>query len=181
MAGRIDTFLKLSIIASAFIVAASAAYYYLVFLPQRDAQLVMERKLERAGVEALRREQAARAEAEKSAVRERMLSERRALEEREAAKKAAAQSHYQMCLDRAQEGYSTSWAVACKRIAVQAAKDFTECTSSMGLSKEVCDKTYPDRNASSTCGLPHAIKTDLTANLEKARDRCSQENKMGLQ
>ena len=82
MAGRIDTFLKLSIIASAFIVAASAAYYYLVFLPQRDAQLVMERKLERAGVEALRREQAARAEAEKSAVRERMLSERRALDAR---------------------------------------------------------------------------------------------------
>jgi hypothetical protein len=177
--GRIDTFLKLSIIASAFMVAASAAYYYLVFLPQRDAQLIMERKLERAGVEALRREQAARAEAEKSAARERMLSERR--EEREAAKKAAAQSRHQMCLDRAQEGYSASWAVACKRIAVQAAKDYTECTSSMGLSKEVCDKTYPDRHASSTCGLPHAIKTDLTANLEKARDRCSQENKMGLQ
>jgi len=78
-------------------------------------------------------------------------------------------------IDRAQNSYGAAWAAACKRIAVQATKDNTECISSMGLSKDVCDQTYPNRNASSTCTLPQATKAELAANLERALDGCVQE------
>jgi len=178
---NIDIVLKLTIILCAFAASASAGYYYLVLLPRRDAQLVLERRLERAGTEALRREEGARAEAARSAERERILSERRAMEEeREAARKAAAQRQYQSCLERAQEGYATSWAAACKRIAAQASKDYTECISSMALSKEVCAKTYPDHVVSATCALPPSVKADLTANVTKAREACVQESKAAV-
>jgi len=174
---NIDIVLKLTIILCACAASASAGYYYLVLLPRSDAQLILERRLERAGTEALRREEGARAEAARSAERERILSERRALEEREAARKAAAQRQYESCLERVQESYSNSWAAACKRIGAQASKDYSECISSMELSKEVCAKIYPDHVVSATCALPTSVKADLTTNVTKAREACLQESK----
>jgi len=177
LAPKIDIVLKLTIILCACAASASAGYYYLVLLPRRDAQLVLERRLERAGMEALRREEGARAEAARSAERERILSERRALEERAAVRKAAAQKQYESCLEHVQESYAASWAAACKRIAAQASKDYSECISSMALSKEVCAKTYPDHVVSATCALPPSVKADLTTNVTKAREACLQESK----
>ena len=52
MAGKIDVFLKLSIIASVIMVSASIGQYYLVYLPQRDAQLDARAEAEKQAAQA---------------------------------------------------------------------------------------------------------------------------------
>jgi hypothetical protein len=169
LAGKIDALLKLSIVASVLLASSSVGYYYLVYLPQRDAQLDLEREFERA-----------RADAEKRAERERTLSEQREIERRQSAEKAAAQTRYQTCLRRASNSYSESWATACKRIGEKSLKDHHECIRS-GVARASCDSIHTIRDASPDCTLPRVIATDLEADLEKERNRCLQENRSGLQ
>jgi hypothetical protein len=94
VAGKIGAILRLSIVASVFLASSSAGYYYLVYLPQRDAQFEPQRVLERF-----------RAAAEKRAEREQLLfeqkvseqraAEQQAIEEQQASEKA---NRYQACL-----------------------------------------------------------------------------------
>jgi hypothetical protein len=51
LTGKLDTFLKLSIIASVFIASSSVGYHYLVYLPRRDAQLDFQHQIERNAAE----------------------------------------------------------------------------------------------------------------------------------
>jgi len=156
LAGKLDTFLKLSIIASVFMASASVGYYYLVYLPRRDAQLDFQYQMERKAVEVEKRQERARAEAEKEAEQQRLRLEEQAREERQAAEKAGAQQRYQQCIKIARSDYETSWAAECKRIAIEV------------------------RKADPTCTLPRKIGADLTDRLHQEVDRCLQENKAGL-
>jgi hypothetical protein len=161
--GKSDTLLKLSIIASALLASFSVGYYYLVYLPRRDAQLDAERAFERARADALQR----------------MFSEQRASEERQAAEKAASPVRYQACLSGANNNYEALWAAACKRLGEQSRKEHDDCTSK-NLGRQFCDVTYAIRDASPKCTLPPEIATDFDADVQKARDRCLQENRSGL-
>jgi hypothetical protein len=169
LAGKIDTLLKLSIVAAVLLASSSVGYYYLVYLPRRDARLDLERATERE-----------RADAEKRAERERALSEQRAIERRQSAEKAAAQIRYDTCLTRAYDMYDASWTAACKRLGEKRLKDHHDCMRNE-LGRTFCDSTYDIREVSPNCALPRVIATELKADLEKGRDRCLQENKSGLQ
>jgi hypothetical protein len=99
MAARIDTFLKGSIAASVLIAAASIAYYYLHYLPQRDAQVDRILQMEQTRIEFSRQAEQAR-----------LIEEKRTVEERRAAEKEALQNAYQLCISNAEDNYSRNWA-----------------------------------------------------------------------
>jgi len=46
LAGKIDAILKLSVVASVLFASSSVRYYYLSYLPRRDARFEPERALE---------------------------------------------------------------------------------------------------------------------------------------
>jgi hypothetical protein len=101
LVGKIDAILKVSVIASVLLASSSVGYYYLVYLPQRDAQIEPERALERL-----------RAAAEKRAKQEQLLVEQQASERRAAEQKAIEEqqkveraARYQACLSRATDDY----------------------------------------------------------------------------
>jgi hypothetical protein len=174
LAGKIDAFLKLTVVASVLFVSSSVGYYYLVHLPHRDAQFEPERVLERL-----------RAAAQKRAQREQLLfeaseqraAEQQALEERQALEKA---NRYQACLGRATDNYNASRLTACNRPQEKIIKDHDDCIK-LGFSKKVCDMAHVVRETSPNCTLPRAVALALDADVEKARDRCLGEDGLGLQ
>lgn len=111
MAGKVDSFLKVSIAASVLIASGSVANYYLRYLPQRDTQTENDRKLERA-----------RTEYSRQAEQARLAAENQANEEKQAADRETVQSRYQLCVRTAEISYSRGWADQCKRVADKAQK-----------------------------------------------------------
>ncbi len=169
LAGPVDTFLKASIAASVLIVSASIAYYYLHYLPQRDAQIDSDRMLERARVEYSRQAEQVRLSAEK-----------RANEEKQTADREAQQARYEFCVHAAETNYSRQWADQCKRISDKAQKQRADCISK-ATDKASCDMIYPPGDASPNCSLPRVLGTDIDDQLQKSRERCLQESRLGLQ
>jgi hypothetical protein len=201
VAGRIDAFLKLSVIAGVLVASSSVAYYYVVYLPRRDAQLDVEQAWERARADAERRAEWERALSEQRAseqrASERRASEQRASEqraseqraseqraseqraseqgasdERQSTENATAQMRYQVCLSSAQSKYAAAWTESCRRLGI---KDRAECVAASYGPKELCDTMQKDRDVSPDCWLPRAIGTHIKTELKKARDHCSQE------
>jgi hypothetical protein len=87
VAGKIDALLKVCIVLSVLLVSSSVGYYYLVYLPARDAQIDFERALENARIDAAKR-----------AEQERTLLQQQAIEQRQSAERAATQFRYDACL-----------------------------------------------------------------------------------
>ncbi len=154
MATKLDALLKLSIIAGVLFASASVGYYFLVYLPQRDAQFDAQRAQEKEQADAAREAQ----------------------QERQAEEAADAQLRYQTCLTHATENYNAVWASNCKRVAEQTLADRATCI----YSKEMCNSLYQPRDSSPNCALPGLLAKDLNASLDRARDRCLQESKAGL-
>jgi hypothetical protein len=187
MAEKINTLFKLSIIASLLLASSSVGYYYVLYLPRRDAQLDAERKLEialqqeRAEAEKLAAQQ--RAEDEKRAEQERALSQRLALEEQQSAEKAAAKTRYKECVLRVERIYQATWASNCKSIGDQANFEISRRKANCltVATQAECDGLHPFRDTSPNCALPRGTSNDLTASLDKMRDRCLQESRAGLQ
>jgi hypothetical protein len=167
---KIDAFLKISIAASAVLAAASVGYYHLVYLPARDVQVDVERKLERA-----------RAEYSRLAEQARIADEKRAAEEKQATDKEAVQIRYQLCVRSAESFYSNSWTKECKRISDNSAKAHADCIAKAKGDTSFCDQVYKITDGSPSCSLPRTIATDLGEELEKTRNRCLQESRSGLQ
>lgn len=170
MAGPVDAFLKVSIAAAALFASASVGYYYVLYLPQRDAQIDIERQIEAAKTELARQADQARQAAEK-----------RDAEEKQAAVREAVQARYRNCVRRVEVNYSAQWTGECKRIADKAAKDHKDCLAKATFGKEVCDTMYADRNSPSECSLPRMLANDITEILDKGRKRCFDESQAGLQ
>jgi hypothetical protein len=176
VAGKIGAILRLSVVASVFLASSSAGYYYLVYLPQRDAQFEPQRVLERF-----------RAAAEKRAEREQLLfeqkvseqraAEQQAIEEQQASEKA---NRYQACLIGAADNYNASRLAACNRPREKIIKDQDDCVK-LGFSRKVCAMAHVVREVSPNCTLPRTVALALDADVEKARDRCLEEDKVGLQ
>jgi hypothetical protein len=170
LAGAIDSLLKISIAASVLIASGSISYYYMRYLPERDAQIENERKLENARTEYARQVEQSRAAAEKTADIE-----------RQAADKEATQTRYKICLKNADSNYSFAWADQCRKIADAAQKNRSECISKSTTDKSSCDLIYPKVDFNPDCSLNRAIGNDLNDQLQKSHERCLQESRLGLQ
>jgi hypothetical protein len=171
LGGKIDAILKLSVVVSVLLASSSVGYYYLVHLPQRDEP---QRVLEKF-----------RAAAEKRAEQEQLLFEQRASEQRAAEQRAAEEqlaleraNRHQACLNRATDNYNVSRLAACNRPREKIIKDRDNCIQ-LGFSEKVCAMAHVVREASPTCTLPRAVAFSLDADVEKARDRCLEEDRDG--
>jgi hypothetical protein len=172
LAGKIDAVLKLSVVASVLLASSSVGYYYLVHLPHQDAQFEPERVLERFRGAAKKRAEQELLLFEQQAS-ERRAAEQQAAEERQALEKA---NRYQACLSRATDNYNASRLAACNRPREKILKDRNNCIE-LGFSEKVCAMAHVVREASPNCTLPRAVALSLEADVEKARDRCLQEDK----
>jgi hypothetical protein len=170
LAGKIDAILKFSVVASVLLASSSVGYYYLVDLPHQDAQFEPERVLER-----LRAAVKKRAEQEQSLfeqkVSEQRAAEQKVVEERQALERA---NRYESCLSRATDNYNASRLAACNRPREKIIKDQDDCVN-LGFSRKVCAMAHVVREASPNCTLPRAVALALDADVEKARDRCLEE------
>jgi hypothetical protein len=170
LTAKIDALLKLSVIASLLLASSGVAYYYAVYLPQRDAEQDRENSLQRL-----------HAYGEKRADQERSAAQQRETEQRQAEVKASAGPRYQNCVDGAGINHDASWASACKRLADKAAQDHTDCLSLPNLPQGYCDAAYGTRDPSAHCTLPAEMAADLDAALNAARKACLQERNTALQ
>src|SRR5258706_13649455 len=119
LTGKIDAILKLSIVASVLFASSSVGYYYLSYLPHRDARFEPDRALE-----------GLRAAAQKRAEREKLLLEQQVSEQRALEQQAAEQrqllekaDRYQACLSHATDGYNESRIAACNRLQEKVIRD----------------------------------------------------------
>jgi len=163
--GKLDAVLKVSIIAAALLGSCSIAYYYLAYLPQRDAQLDLERKQERKKVDAEKRAAAQRAAAEQRAAElraaEQREAEQQAAEQRQAAEKVAAQLRYLSCLSQASDNYDAMWAGACKRSAEvnnDIMRNRVDCIHNGIMSKADCEAIWKLHDGSANCALPRGLE-----------------------
>jgi len=170
LAARIDALLKLSLIASLLLASSGVAYYYAVYLPQRDSEQDRESSLQKL-----------HAYGQKRADQERSATQQREAEQRQAEAKASAGIRYQNCVDDARTNHDASWASACKRLADNVVRDHTNCLSIPNLPQGYCDAAYGTRDASAHCTLPAEMAADLDAALNKARNRCVQERDATVQ
>ena len=174
MAGKLDAILKLSVIAAVLFASSSAGYYYLSYLPRRDAQFEPQRALEQL-----------RATAQKRAEQEQLLLQQQVAEQRALEQQAAEQrqlrekaDRYQACLSHVADSYNDSRIAACNRLQEKVIKDRDNCIR-LGFRKKVCDLAHVVRGPSPDCSLPPAIATNLDTDAQKARDRCLEENRAG--
>ena len=170
MTAAINALLKLSVIVALLVASAGVAYYYTVYLPDRDTRLDQERALAQA-----------RADEDKRASEQQLALEQHQAEERRAEAKAGAESRYQTCIARASAAHELSWAVACKQLAEKTAQGHADCLATAKLSQHYCDTVYPTRDASPNCALPVKVSTVIDDGLIKARNRCAEERNAALQ
>jgi hypothetical protein len=170
LAARIDALLKLSVIASLLLASSGVAYYYAIYLPQRDAEQDRESSSQKL-----------QAYGEKRADQERSAAQQRETEQRQAEAKEGAGIRYQNCVDGARINHEASWAAACKRLADKAEQDHSDCLSVPNLPQGYCDAAYSTRDPSARCTLPVEMVADLDAALNSARKACLQERNAALQ
>jgi len=176
LAAKIDAILKLSIVASVLLASSSVGYHYLVYVPQRDAQFEPQRVLERF-----------RAATEKRAEQELLLFEQKVSEQRAAEQKAVKKrqalekaNRYEACLSRATDSYNASRLAACNRPREKIIKDQDDCVK-LGFSRNICAMAHVVPEASQNCTLTRTVTLSLDSDVEKARNRCLEEDRAGLQ
>jgi hypothetical protein len=174
--GKLDALFKLSIIGSVLLASLSVGYYYVIYLPRRDAQLNFEQKMERARSEDARRAEQARTLAE----HERARTEQQALEQRQSAEKAGIKLHYEKCLLSAAADYDVLWAAKCSAYREILLKEHDDCISNRFMTKTICDENHKVPDASASCKLPGAIASAVETSLDRARNCCLQESAAGL-
>jgi hypothetical protein len=170
LAARIDALLKLSVIGSLLLASSAVAYYYAVYLPQRDAEQDRQSSLQKLHVYG-----------QKRADQERSAAQQRETEQRHAEAKEGAGIRYQNCVDGARINHETSWAAACKHLADKAVQNHSDCLSVPNLPQGYCDAAYGSRDSSANCTLPAEMAADLDAALNAARKACVQERNAVLQ
>jgi hypothetical protein len=174
LAGKIDAILKLCVVASVLLASSGVGYYYLVHLPHQEAQFEPERVLERLRAAAKKRAEQEQLLFEQQASEQRAAEQQR-VEERQTLEKA---NRYQACLSRATDNYNASRLAACNRPREKIIKDRNNCIE-LGFSEKVCAMAHVVREASPNCTLPRTVALALDADVEKARDRCLEEDKDG--
>jgi hypothetical protein len=163
---------KLSIVASVLLASSGAGYYYLVYLPKRDAEFQPQRVLERFRAATIKRAEQELLLFEQN-VSEQRAAEQKAIEQRQALEKA---DRYKACLSRATDRYNASRLAACNRPREKIIKDQDDCVK-LGFSRDVCAMAHVVPDASPNCRLPRTVALALDAEVEIARDRCLEEDR----
>jgi hypothetical protein len=156
----LNNLLKAVLIISLLLASGSVAYYYLRYIPDRDARLDAERRATEVRVDAERKAERREAEAEKAAN-----------EQRQAAERATAQQDYARCLVGASDAYRSEWATTCKTVAANIARAEKNCVA-LGLSKTMCAARSGGPNPSPNCALPTAVAAPIGAEFNSQKDRC---------
>jgi hypothetical protein len=170
LAAKIDALFKLGIVVSLLIASSGVAYYYVLYLPGRDA------RIEQAGASGR-----LLAYGQMRAKQERFVVERRQADQHQAVERAQASVRYETCLDSARVRHDAAWAATCKRLAERALRDHADCLTKSNLSQIYCDAAYRTRDGSANCTLPVEEATDLDGGLNAARNRCVRERNAALQ
>jgi hypothetical protein len=168
LAIKIGAILKVSVAASVLLASSSVGYYYLVYLPHRDAEA--ERVLERLRAAEKKHVEQGQSLFERQASEQR-AAEQKATEERLALEKA---NSYQACLSRATDKCNASRLATCNRPREKIIKDRDDCIK-LGFSEKVCAMAHVAPESSPNCTLPRAVALPLDAEVKKERDRCREE------
>jgi hypothetical protein len=174
MRGLLDTLVKVSLIVAVALAATSVSYYYVIYLPGRDAAIEARRASERAAeiAEADRQQRLAEAE------RKRRAAEKETIE---FVHKAGVQARYERCIANSESLYSVRWDGTCERVEEMRRKNYAQCMSNPVMGKPFCENTYGESSPSKNCRLPTGLAKDLGADLEQSRNRCFQEFQAGLE
>lgn len=160
---------KILIVFAALLASASVAYYYVYYLPHRDALLDNERHESEARAERQRIEQEQRAQAERDAA-----------EEKKALQAENAQQRYVSCLTFADKAYDSQWAGQCKINAARVERGLASCIQA-GISKVQCAASYGVANPGSDCSLPSDSAKTLNEQHDKDKAQCFREYQTALQ
>ena len=154
--GVADTVLKLSIALAFLIAGVSVGYYFLVYVPGKDAR--------------------AQAAATAAAANAKATASAQAAASQQAAAKRTA--NYNSCLASADATYHADWDGNCATRSQQREADFNRCAGGF-LSDSECRETNP-YIPPADCQLPSTIADSLNGELRDAKDRCLQQAKDGL-
>jgi hypothetical protein len=176
MRGLLDTVLKVAVIVSVALGATSVSYYYVFYLPSRDAALDVQRQAERAAAKAESDRQAAAREAAQAEKEQREVIERAELERH----KANARSRYDICMHQTSVNYSSDWDGYCKRKEELRQQNYRSCLDGAD-GKSFCDRTYGQPLPVHDCTLPSAVADGLNSQFERGKSRCLQEFQSGLE
>jgi hypothetical protein len=160
-----DNWFKLTIAACILVVALSIGYYFFVFVPQREQNIVNRQQEEQV--------------AKKAAAQE------------AAQKEKTNQSLLNFCLQAAEAGYTADWKANCEDVArinqnyINSCKQlnqkfYNECiTGDIGKYDPTWCNRYLDNSSCNTsvdysanCSLPNARATALNDQLKDAKDEC---------
>jgi hypothetical protein len=161
LAIKINAVLNISLAVSLVLASSSVGYYYLTYLPRRDAE--PERVVERL------RAAASQSLSELQDLEQR--AEQKATEKRQALEKG---NRYQACLSRATDKYNASRLATCNRPREKIIKDRDDCVK-LGFSEKVCAMAHVVPEASPNCTLPRAVALSLDGEVEKEHNRCRDE------
>ena len=150
--GIADTVLKLSVAVAFLIAGVSVGYYFLVYVPAKDA-----------------RAQAAATAAAANATAQQAASQ-------QAATRRAA--NYNSCLAAADTAYHADWNSNCATRSQQREADFNRCVGGF-LSESDCRDQNP-YIPPTDCQLPTVVADSINGELKDAKDRCLQQAKDGL-
>lgn len=151
-----DTMLKISVAIAFLIAGVSIGYYFLVYVPAKDA-----------------RTQAAASAAAANATAQ--ASAQSAASQQTASRRAA---NYNSCLATADASYHADWNSNCATRSQQREADYNRCAGGF-LSESDCRETNP-YIPTVDCQLPSALADSLNGELRDAKDRCLQQAKDGL-
>jgi hypothetical protein len=154
----IDAFFKASIIVGVLIASTSIAYYYVIYLPERDSKLDLQRTLEQISTD----------------------SAARLLKERQDAEKAAARDRYSRCTNSADSIYTIEWDQSCASYSKDQKEKHAQCLVAMTLRRTDCDSLYTVNVPLKDCRLPKAQADPINARSEKRKERCLEEFRAGI-
>jgi hypothetical protein len=150
--GVVDAVLKLSIAVAFLIAGVSVGYYFLVYVPGKDA-----------------RAQAAASAAAANATAQATASQ-------QAATRRAA--NYNSCLASVDTTYHADWNSNCATRSQQREADYNRCLGGF-LSESECRDQNPFI-APTDCQLPTVVADSINGELKDGKDRCLQQAKDGL-
>ena len=162
---KIDTILRIGLVAAVLSASSAVTYYYLIHLPNREARLDAERQAQQERIEAAQAAEKAKADQ---------------VEQNREAMKVAADYAYSVCTQAAAANYRANWAAACKTNAELVRKRYAACMTTPGM-KVFSDANIGTPNAAADCAIPKDSANHWGELLEKGKDRCLQEYQLTLQ
>jgi hypothetical protein len=157
VANGIDTILKVAVIVAVTATSSALSYYYIIYLPRRDAQMEAVRQTEMRVAE-----EKARQEIERAAALERAARHQHEW----------ANERYRLCLSTAERSYSLIWDAECERQSIRQNQQIASCISEQRFG---CQSLFDKKIPAQDCALPKELADQYNTRLKEERDHCMQE------